>query len=140
MVESDMGAEHYGGAVRLILTIVMTLIANAIALVLAAALLDDMTLDAQGFLVAVGIFTLISAIVQPMIRQAAVKRSPAILGSSALLVSLIALIGTAILSDGLQITGLTTWVLAAVAMWAAGLLATALLPILVFKRLRERRD
>jgi hypothetical protein len=135
-----MWPEHYGEAVRLILTIVMTLLANAIALVLAAALLDDMTLNAQGFLVAVGIFTLISAIVHPMIRQAAVKRSPALLGSSALLVSLLALVGTAILSDGLQITGFTTWLLAAVAMWAAGLLATALLPILVFKRLRERRD
>lgn len=125
---------------RLILSVLMALVANAIALVLAAAVLDDMELDVNGFLIAVGIFTLISAVLQPMIRQAAMKRSPALLGSTALATSLFALIGTAILSDGLRITGLTTWILAAVAMWAAGLLAMALLPVLVFKRLREERS
>ena len=126
-------------SVRLFLTLLLALIANAIALVLAAALLDDMTLNAEGFLIAVGIFTLLSAIVQPMLRQAALNRSPVLLGSSALVTSLLALIGTAILSDGLQITGLSTWVLAAIAMWAAGLLATFLLPFVIFKRLREER-
>lgn len=124
---------------RLVLTILMQLVANAIALVLAAAILDDMTLTASGFFVAVGIFTLISIIVSPMIRQAAVKKSPALLGSTALVVSLVALIGTALVTDSLSITGLTTWVLATVAVWAGGLVATALLPFVVFKRLRDDR-
>jgi len=125
--------------VGVILSILMALVANAIALVLVAYLLDDMALDVDGFLIDVAIFTGISAVTQPMLRQAAVQRSPALLGSTALATSLIALIGTAILSDGLRITGLTTWLLAAVALWAAGLLAMALLPVLVFKRLREER-
>ena len=124
---------------RLILSILLALVANAIALVLVAYLLDDMPSTSRASSIAVGIFTLLSAVTQPMLRQAAVNRSPALLGSTALATSLIALIGTAILSDGLQITGLTTWVLAAVALWAAGLLAMALLPVLVFKRLREER-
>lgn len=123
--------------VRLVLSVAMQLVANAIALVIAAYLLDDMALDLGGFLVAVGVFTLISAIVTPMIRQAALRRSPALLGSTALAVSLIALIGTALLTDGLRIRGLTTWILAAVAVWAAALVATALLPVFVFKQLRD---
>lgn len=123
---------------RLILSIAMQLVANAVALLIANAVLEDFHLTASGFVVAVGIFTLISAIVSPMIRQAAMRRSSAMLGSTALIVSLVALVATSILmGDDLQIDGLSTWLLAAVIVWAGGLIATLLLPIFVFKQLRE---
>lgn len=122
---------------RLILSIVVQIIANAIALVVANLLLEDMTLNISGFLIAVGVFTLLTAIITPMLRQAALKKSPALLGSTALVTSLVALIGTNVLTDGLDITGLTTWVLAAVVVWAAALIATALLPFVIFKQLRK---
>jgi uncharacterized membrane protein YvlD (DUF360 family) len=124
---------------RLILSIAMQLVANAIGLIVANALLEDFHLNASGFLIAVGVFTLIAAIVQPMIRQAAMKNAQALLGSTALVVSLVALVVTTLITDGLSISGLTTWVLAAVVVWAAGLIATMLLPIYVFKQLREER-
>jgi len=124
---------------RLILSVLLQLVANAIALVVAAAILENMSLDVSGFFIAVGVFTLISIIVSPMIRQAAIRKSPAILGSSALIVSLLALIGTVIISDGMQIRGLSTWVLAAVIVWFAGMVATFLLPFVIFKRLRETK-
>jgi putative membrane protein len=127
--------------VRLVLAVALQLVANAVALVVANVVLDDMHLSASGFFVAVGIFTLISAIVAPMIRQAALRRSPAILGSTALIVSLVALVATSILvGDDLRIEGLTTWVLAAVVVWAGGLVAAFLLPFVVFKQLREERS
>lgn len=122
---------------RLVLSILVQLIANAIALIVAAAILDDMSLNAAGFFTAVGLYTLISFVVSPMLRQAALKKSPALLGSTALIVSLLALIGTAAINDGLSISGVSTWVLAAVIVWAASLAATALLPFVIFKRLRE---
>lgn len=124
---------------RLIFTFLLQVIANAIGLVVAAALLENMTLSVSGFLIAVGIFTLISLIVSPMLRQAALKNSPALLGSTALIVSLIALIGTTLVSDALEISGFSTWILATVAIWAASLAATALLPFVIFKRLRESK-
>ncbi len=124
---------------RLVLSVLLQLVANAIALVVAAAILENMTLDAGGFFIAVGVFTLISFIVSPMIRQAALRKSPAILGGSALIVSLLALIGTVILTDGMQIRGPGTWVLAAVVVWFAGVVATFLLPFVIFKRLRESK-
>lgn len=125
---------------RLVLSVLLQLIANAIGIVVAAAALENMSLDTSGFFVAVGVFTLISIIVSPMIRQAAIRKSPAILGSSALVVSLLALIGTVVLTDGMAISGFSTWVLAAVIVWFAGVLATALLPFVIFKRLRENKS
>jgi uncharacterized membrane protein (DUF2068 family) len=125
---------------RLVLSIALQLVANAIGIIVAAAILEDMSLDAGGFFIAVGVFTLISIVVSPMIRQAALRRSSAMLGSSALIVSLLALIGTVRLTDGMMISGVGTWVLAAVIVWLAGLVATALLPFVIFKRLREDRN
>lgn len=125
---------------RLILSILLQLVANAIALVVAAALLDQMTLHVDGFLIAVGVYTLLSIVVSPMLRQAALKKSSALLGSTALIVALIALIGTSVLTNGLQIRGLSTWILATVIVWAGALIATALLPFVIFKRLREPKD
>lgn len=125
---------------RLVLSILLQLIANAIGIVVAAAILENMSLDASGFFIGVGVFTLISIIVSPMLRQAAITRSPALLGSTALIVSLLALIGTVIVTDGMRIDGLSTWVLAAIIVWFAGLLATFLLPFVIFKRLREERN
>jgi uncharacterized membrane protein (DUF2068 family) len=125
---------------RLVLSIALQLVANAIGIIVAAAILEDMSLDAGGFFIAVGVFTLISIVVSPMIRQAAIRRSSAMLGSSALIVSLLALIGTVLLTDGMMISGVGTWVLAAVIVWLAGLVATALLPFVIFKRLREDRN
>ena len=126
--------------VRLVLTVLLQLVANAVGIIAAAAILDDMSLSVSGFFVAVGVFTLISLVVSPMIRQAALRRSSALLGSTALIVSLLALIGTVLLTDGMQIRGLSTWVLAAIIVWFTALVATALLPFVIFKRLRDNRE
>ena len=96
-----------------------------------------MTLEADGFLIAVGVFTLVNVLALPLIQKQAITQSSALMGSTALVATLIALIVTVIVSDGLTITGLTTWLLATVIMWGASLLAVFLLPLLIFKSLRE---
>jgi uncharacterized membrane protein YvlD (DUF360 family) len=123
--------------VRLLLRIVVQLIANGVALVVAAALLDGMTLEADGFLVAVGVFTLANVLTLPLVQKQAITQSSALMGSTALVASLIALIVTVLVSDGLTIDGLSTWIFATVIVWGASLVATLLLPLLVFKSLRE---
>lgn len=124
---------------RLVMSVLLQLVANAIALIVAALVLKNMSLNIDGFLIAVGLFTLLTIIVSPMLRQAALKKSSVLLGSTSLITSLLALIGTAILTNGLEIRGVSTWILATVIVWAAGLVATALLPFVIFKRLREDR-
>ena len=125
--------------VRAFFSVLVHLIANALGLILAAWILDDMTLNASGFLVALLIFTGIEIVIQPLIIQMSMRHARALAGSSALLASFVALVITAWVSDGLQISGSTTWLLATVIIWAASLLLGILLPVVVFKRWMAER-
>jgi putative membrane protein len=126
--------------VRLLLRILVQLIANAVGLIVAAAVLDDMSLESDGFLIAVGVFTLVNVLTLPLIQKQAITQSSALMGSTALVAALVALIVTTIVSDGLTIDGLSTWLLATVIVWGASLVATLILPLWVFKSLREDRN
>lgn len=127
--------------IRLAATAVLALIANAAALVVAAWILPDFSLDAVSLVVAVLIFTGVAVLIEPLLRQIALKNTPALLGSSALIATLVSLIVTALVSDGLDISGLTTWVLATVIVWAVALVARLVLPLVLFKNvLSEQRS
>jgi putative membrane protein len=127
--------------IRLIVRTIVALAANAVGLLVAAAVLDDMHLDAGGFVVAVVIFTIVFALLQPFLVVQLRRAGPAALGGVALIATLISLIITDLVSDGFSIDGAVTWLLAAVIVWAAALIAAFLLPFLGLKRfLEERRD
>jgi uncharacterized membrane protein YvlD (DUF360 family) len=125
----------------LVATGVIALLANAIALVVGAQLLDDMSLDGVAFVIAALIYTGVAILAEPLIRQMALKNAPVLLGSSSLVATLVSLVVTAVISDGLQISGGTTWVLATVVVWAVALVARLLLPLVLFKKaLSNARD
>jgi hypothetical protein len=125
---------------RLLASAVVSLIACSIALIAGSLLLDDMTLDAGGFVIAVLVFTGVTVLIEPLVRQIALKNAPALLGSSALVATLVSLIVTVLVTDGLTISGADTWVLATIVVWAVALAARLLLPFLIFRRvLSERR-
>lgn len=119
---------------RLLAVAVIAVASDAIGLIVAAAVLEDMTLGVSGLVIAVLIFTGVSLLIEPLLRQAAVKNAPALLGSSAILTVLASLVITTIVSDSLTITGAVTWVLAAVIVWAAALAGRMLLPLVIFKK------
>jgi putative membrane protein len=119
---------------RLLISAVLYLAANAIGLLVAAAVLEDMSVSGGAFVIAVVIFTLVSVIAQPLLTQMALKNAGALRGSTALIATLVGLIVTDLVSDGLSISGALTWVLATVIVWAAALLAGLLLPLLIVKR------
>jgi uncharacterized membrane protein YvlD (DUF360 family) len=130
--------------IRFLLSAIAQLIANAVALLVANYFLDDMELNASGFLTAVVIFTVAEVLLLPFFRQMAFDRARALAGSTALVASFGALVITTVVSDGIEIDGLSTWLIATLIVWGASLITTLLLPIFVFKRLREddrnRRD
>jgi hypothetical protein len=109
-------------------------VANAVGLLVAAAILDKMTVDAAGFIIAVVIFTLALALMTPFMASQLRRAGSAALGGVALIATLISLIITDLLSDGFTIEGITTWILAAVIVWAASLLAAFILPYLGLKK------
>ena len=127
--------------IRFLVRTVIVLVANAVGLLVAAALLDGMQLDAGGFIVAVVVFTVVFALMQPFLASQLRRRGSSALGGVSLIASLIGLIVTDIISDGLSIDGIGAWLGAAVIVWAASLLAAFILPFLGLKKFLEaRRD
>ena len=110
------------------------LLANAIGLWVASLVLDRMDLDVTGFIIAVVIFTVALALMTPFLASTLRRHGSAALGGVALIATLVALIITSLVSDGLTIDGIGTWVAASVIVWAASLLASFVLPLLGLKK------
>jgi putative membrane protein len=125
--------------IRLLVSALVHLAANAVGLVVAASVLDGMSVSGTAFVIAVGIFTVVQVVAGPMIRQAAVRHAQAMLGGTALVVTFVGLLVTGLVSDGLRIDGASTWVLATVIVWVAALLASLVLPLLFVKKAVEER-
>ena len=129
--------------IRFLVRTLILFVANAVGLLVAAVVLDDMSMDVQGFLIDVVIFTIVVALLSPFL-DSSFRRGRAgssALGGVALIATLIALVVADLLSDGLSISGVGTYVLAAVIVWAASLIAAFILPFLGLKKfLSERRD
>ena len=127
--------------IRLIVRTLIALLANAVGLIVAAAVLDGMHMNVSGFIAAVIIFTVVFALMQPFLAAQFRRSRPAALGGVSLIATLIALVVTDILSDGFSINGVGTWIAATVIVWVASLLAAFILPFLGLKKyLDERRD
>jgi putative membrane protein len=120
--------------VRLLVSGAIYLAANAVGLLVAASVLDDMSVDGAAFVTAVLIFTAVGVLARPLFTQIAIKNVGGLVGSTALVATLIGLVVTAWVSDGLTIDGALTWVLATVIVWAAALIAGLILPVLLVKR------
>ncbi|MFO7572507.1 MAG: phage holin family protein [Gaiellaceae bacterium] len=127
--------------IRLLVRTVIALLANAVGLIVAAGLLDGMTLNASGFIVAVVIFTLAFALLQPFLVSQLRRANSSVIGGVALIATLVSLILTTLITDGLSISGIGTWIAATVIVWLAAVLAAFLLPLLGLKKyLEERRN
>jgi putative membrane protein len=102
--------------------VLLAVIANAIALLIAAALLDGVEIEESSFIVAVAIFSLASLVVRPVGAWIVVRRVRPLIGVVALVTTFVVLVFTDLLSDGLSIEGTLDWILATVIVWFATLL------------------
>ena len=127
--------------IRLLVRVAVAVAANAIGLIVAAALLDGVHLNGAAFVVDVVIFTVVFALLHPfLLMQMRRGRGLAFVGA-ALLATLVGLIVTDLVSDGLTIDGAGTWIAATVIVWLAALLAAFILPFLGLRKfMEERRD
>jgi hypothetical protein len=125
--------------IRFLVRTGVMLLANALGLWVASLVLDDMSIDATAFITAVIIFTIALALMTPFMANIFRRNESAALGGVALIATLIALIITDLISDGFTIDGTTTWILAAVIVWVASLLAAFILPLLGLKKYMEKR-
>jgi len=126
--------------IRLLVSFLIQLAANALGLLVADWVLEDVSVSGTAFLVAVLIFTVVYAIAQPFLTQLALSSATALRGATALVATLIGLIVTSLLSDGLSISGGLTWLEATVIVWIVSLLGTLVLPLIfVKKKVEEKR-
>ena len=110
-------------------------------LIVAAAVLDDMHVDAGSFVLAVIIFTVVAALLGPFLAVQMRRVGPSALGGVSLIATFVSLVVTDLVSDGFSISGFVTWIEATVIVWLASLLAVFILPFLGLRRfVEERRD
>jgi putative membrane protein len=102
--------------------VLLAVIANAIALLIAAALLDGVEIEPSSFIVAVAIFSVASLVLRPVGAWIVVRRVRPLIGVVALVTTFVVLVFTDLLSDGLSIEGTLDWILATVIVWFATLL------------------
>ncbi len=127
--------------IRLLVRVAVAVAANAVGLLVAAALLDGVHLNGAAFFVAVVIFTVAFALLHPFLFIQLRRLRLVAFVAAALLATLIALIVTDLVSDGLTINGAGTWIAATVIVWLAALLAAFILPFLGLRKfMEERRD
>lgn len=124
--------------IRFLIQTLFTLIGNAIGLVVAGILLPGFEVLPLGFVVSVLFFTVIEVLFQPFVMKMAIKYLPALRGGIALVTTFVGLLLTSMFTDGLTISGLSTWVMAPLIVWLSAVLAGIVLPLLLFKETLER--
>ena len=130
--------------IRFLARSALTLIANAVGLLIAALVLPGFHINALGFVVSVLFFTVFEILFEPFVLSMAIKYMPALRGGIALVTTFVGLLLTVIFTSGLTIDNLTTWVLAPLIIWLAVVLAGVILPLFLFKSIlqdvKERRE
>lgn len=119
--------------IRFLVRTAVSVAAAAVGLIVAAAILDEMELDVVSFVVVVVIFAVVSGLLGPFVAKTAMRSAPALMGGIGLVTTFVALVITSLVSDGLEISGATTWILATLVVWLASILAGILLPVILVK-------
>ena len=125
--------------IRFLIRIGIALLGAAIGLIVGAVVLDDMTLDGAAFLLAIVIFVVLTAVLEPLIEKIGDEHLSLVATFSSLITTFLALLITELVSDGLNISGTSTWVFATLIVWACTALATWILLRMFIKNVRENR-
>jgi uncharacterized membrane protein YvlD (DUF360 family) len=120
----------------MLLRVAVFLGSSAVGLLIAAWLIEGVSVRALGFVVAVVVFSIAQAILSPFIAKLANRYASAFLGGIGLISTLLALILASVLTNGLTIRGIGAWIGATVVVWLVSALATVVLPKLF---LREKK-
>ena len=123
--------------IRFLVQCVLTLLANAAGLLMAALLLPDFTLKPLGFTVSVLFFTGVEILFEPFVMKMALRYLPAIRGGIALVTTFVGLVLTHTFTSGLEISGIAAWLLAPLVIWVTVIIAGILLPMVLFKKVLQ---
>jgi uncharacterized membrane protein YvlD (DUF360 family) len=112
----------------------LTLLGNALGLWLVSLLVDGVALSGSALVLAVLIFSVLVLVIQPIVGRLAEKYADSVRGLSSLVTTFIALVLTSLLSDGFDVDGVGTWIVATLLVWVITLAAGVLLPRFLLDR------
>ena len=117
--------------IRFLLRVAVFLGSSAIGLLVAGWLVPGVSSSALGFIAAVAIFTVTPAILSPLFLKMANRYASAFLGGIGLVSTFVALLAASLLTNGLSIHGMGSWIVATVVVWLVTAFATVVLPALL---------
>lgn len=125
---------------RFLASSLIFILSNALGLLVASLLLEGFHIEPLGFVVSVLFFSVVGILFSPFILKLSIKYLPALRGGIALVTTFVGLWLTSMFTDGLTITGFSTWIIAPLIVWVCVLLAGIILPLFMFKKLLKKES
>jgi hypothetical protein len=123
--------------IRLLISTAAYLIANSVGLLVAVLLLPGFRIDFMAFITAVLIFSAFQTFAGPLVTKLSLKKMPQLVGGISLVTIFFGLLVTDLIMPRMEMGGIANWLAATLLVWIGALIAALLLPIYVFKQLRD---
>lgn len=124
---------------RFLISTAAHLVGNAVGLLLASVLLTGFTIQPLALVIVVVVFTAVEVVASPLLTKLSLKNMPQLMGGIALITTFVGLWITDLAVAGFEVGGLSNWLIGTLIVWLGALIAGILLPVYVFKSLREER-
>jgi hypothetical protein len=121
--------------VRLLARTALTLVANAIGLLVASIVVKGFSVNGFSFIIAVLFFSVSTIVLGPLIIKITMQNANYLMGGIALVTTFVGLLLTTVFTDGLSINGLSAWLASTFIVWVFSVLANVLLPLVLFKKI-----
>jgi len=125
---------------RFLTSLVIYLVTAALALWLTSVIIDGFDVTLQGLIIAAVIFAVLQAILAPFIFNMARKYASFLLGGVGLVSTFLALLITSLLTDSLEISGISAWVIGTLIVWLITAIGGWVLGLIFLKKYKKERD
>ncbi|MEI8058455.1 MAG: phage holin family protein [Actinomycetes bacterium] len=90
---------------------------NAIALALCAVLFSQFHLNLSGFLLSLVVFAILSGVFTWFVLKFMLRHAGSVVALTGLVSTFLALLATSVFTKGLEIDGITTWIMSTLLIW-----------------------
>jgi uncharacterized membrane protein YvlD (DUF360 family) len=128
--------------IRFLIRLVIWFLAAFIGIIAADLILSGFSVSGwTSYVVVAAIYAVIQSLIAPLMNQYTERNAKMFMGGVGIFSTLIALIVTNLISGALTISGIGTWIAAAIIVWLFGALAAWILPFFIVKKaVQERRS
>jgi len=128
--------------IRFLIRLVIWFLAAFIGIIAADLLLSGFSVSGwTSYVFVAAIYAVIQSLIAPLMNQYTERNAKMFMGGVGIFSTLVALFITNLISGALTISGIGTWIAAAIIVWLFGALAAWILPFFIVKKVvNERRS